>query len=244
MTGSAMWMEALALFGVGTVAGTVNVLAGGGSMLTLPMLIFLGLDPTVANGTNRVAIVLQNLMAVGRFQRLGLGELQPGLRLGLWTLPGGIAGAWYGASIDETALRLILVGVLAFSVITLFLPQSLLQRQALLSRRWLARPAMLAIGFYGGFIQVGVGFLFMAALRGLLGLDLVRTNAWKVLIVLLYMVPALAVFAWLDKVVWWAGFTLGAGGRWPVPGLRLSSPAAGVSAGFARSWRWPPWPWG
>ena len=207
------------LFGVGALAGMVNVLAAGGSMLTVPLLIFAGLDPTVANGTNRVVIVLQNLTAVGRFRHVGLTDSALSMRLALWTLPGGVLGAWYGASIDDAALRIVLVGVL-----TLFLPQRLLTAGGWARGRWLIYPAMLGIGFYGGFIQIGVGFLFLAALRGLLGVDLVRANAHKVFVVLIYMLPALLVFWWLDKIDWRLGCAVGSGngvGAWVAAHLAL-----------------------
>ncbi|MEJ2655169.1 MAG: sulfite exporter TauE/SafE family protein [Acidihalobacter sp.] len=207
----------LLLFGVGALAGVVNVLAAGGSMLTVPLLIFAGLDPTVANGTNRIAIVLQNLTAVGRFHSVGLTDAALSMKLALWALPGSILGAWYGASIDDEVLRFVLVGVLIFTTLSLFIPQRFLTAGGWVRGRWLVYPAMLGIGFYGGFIQIGVGFLFLAALRGLLGVDLVRANAHKVFVVLLYMLPALLVFWWLGKVDWRLGLAVGSGnivGAW------------------------------
>ncbi|MEJ2478747.1 MAG: sulfite exporter TauE/SafE family protein [Acidihalobacter sp.] len=214
----------LLLFGVGALAGVVNVLAAGGSMLTVPLLIFAGLDPTVANGTNRVAIVLQNLTAVGRFRHVGLTDTALSTKLALWTLPGGILGAWYGASIDDAALRLVLAGVLLVTTLTLFLPQRLRTAGGWERGRWLVYPAMLGIGFYGGFIQIGVGFLLLAALRGLLGVDLVRANAHKVFVVLVYMLPALLVFWWLGKIDWRLGLAVGSGnivGAWVATHLAL-----------------------
>ena len=201
------------LFALGALAAVLNVFAGGGSMLTLPALIFAGLDPTIANGTNRVSIALQNLAATGGFGRWHGVDLGESFKLALLTLPGAILGAWFGARISDTLFRYILIAVLVLSTVTLFLPTSRLgtdtpSRQ----RRWLIYPAMLATGFYGGFIQVGVGFLFMAALRGILKLDLVRVNVHKVFIVFVYTLPALAVFVALGKVAWGDGFALGLGG--------------------------------
>lgn len=213
-----MGFTLLLLFAVGVVAGVLNVLAGGGSMLTVPMLIFAGLDPTTANGTNRVAIALQNLAAVGRFRALGAGEsMASSFKLALWTLPGSILGAWLGASMDDAVFRLVLVGVLFLSTASLFLPKSMISGKGEGKGRWLIYPAMLGIGFYGGFIQIGVGFLFMAGLRGLLGMDLVRVNVHKVFIILVYMLPALAIFVWMGKVDWGLGLAVGAGtvlGAW------------------------------
>ncbi len=201
------------LFVLGALAAVLNVFAGGGSMLTLPALIFVGLDPTVANGTNRVSIALQNLAATGGFSRWHGAELGESFKLALLTLPGAILGAWLGARISDTLFRYVLIGVLVLSTMTLFLPARRLGAGApSAQRRWLIYPAMLATGLYGGFIQVGVGFLFMAALRGILKLDLVRVNVYKVFIVFLYTLPALAIFIALDKVAWGDGLALGAGG--------------------------------
>ncbi|APZ42006.1 sulfite exporter TauE/SafE family protein [Acidihalobacter ferrooxydans] len=224
------------LFGVGALAGMLNVLAGGGSMLTVPVLIFAGLDPTVANGTNRIAIVLQNLTAVGRYRQSGLTDARLSLRLALWTLPGSVLGAWYGASISDAALRLVLVGVLILSTLTLFLPQRLFDTGGWTRGRWLIYPAMLGIGFYGGFIQIGVGFLFLAALRSLLGTDLVRANVHKVFVVLIYMLPALLVFWWLGKVDWRLGLAVGSGtilGAWVATHLALQGGARWIKVAVA-----------
>lgn len=232
-------MEALTpllLFAVGVLAGVINVLAAGGSMLTVPLLIFAGLDPTAANGTNRVAIVLQNLTAVGRFRQFGLSDSALSLRLALWALPGSILGAWFGASINDAVLRLVLVAVLAFTTLTLFLPKRLMSVSGPAAGRWLVYPAMFGVGVYGGFIQIGVGFLFMATLRGLLGLDLVRTNVHKVFIVLLYTLPALAVFWWMGKVDWWLGLAVSSGnvvGAWIATRLTLRGGERGIRIAVA-----------
>ena len=69
-------IEVLVLLAVGGIAGFINVLSAGGSMLTLPLLMFLGLPTQVANGTNRVAIILQSTTAVASFKRLGHGNLR------------------------------------------------------------------------------------------------------------------------------------------------------------------------
>ncbi|MDX1458184.1 MAG: TSUP family transporter, partial [Marinobacter sp.] len=74
-------MEVLAMLAVGGIAGFINVLAAGGSMLTLPLLMFLGLPPQVANGTNRVAVALQSVSAVSGFHRLGHSNLAVSLHL-------------------------------------------------------------------------------------------------------------------------------------------------------------------
>lgn len=208
------------LFAVGVISGYLNVLAGGGSVLTLPVLIFLGLDSALANGTNRVAILVQNVASASEFQRSRGYPIGTVLTYSLWTLPGAVAGALYATSVSNELFQTILGFVILGVVVTLLLPRSALfsggAPAGLPRSRWIY-PALLAIGFYGGFMQVGVGFLFMAALFHLLKLDLVSVNMYKVLIVLVYTVPALLIFVWSGDVDWVLGWILAAGsalGAW------------------------------
>ena len=78
----------------GVAVGFLNVTAGGGSLISMPILIFLGLEPAMANGTNRVAILIQNITAVSSFRSHGYSEMQRSLGLALCTVPGAIAGAF------------------------------------------------------------------------------------------------------------------------------------------------------
>ena len=93
--------KVLLLFGVGTMAGFINVMAGGGSSLTLPALIFLGLDGAMANGTNRVAIMLQNFFAVLSFRKRKFHQYHRSFQLTLMTLPGAIIGALLAVNITD-----------------------------------------------------------------------------------------------------------------------------------------------
>jgi uncharacterized membrane protein YfcA len=196
------WSSYFLLFGVGSVAGVLNVVAGGGSFLTLPVLIFLGLPPTVANGTNRVAIALQNVGAVWSFRRHGMIDWSYLLWAALPATVGAVLGTsaalWVG---DELFQRILAILMVAVTLWTLWDPLKKMQPSA---AGFPKTPvvATLAVGFffsgvYGGFVQAGVGFLILAT-TSLAGLDLVRGNAVKVLSV-------------LDKVHWWIGLTLGAG---------------------------------
>ena len=199
------------LFGVGILSGIINVMAGGGSSLTLPALIFLGLDGATANGTNRIAIIVQSIFATLSFRQDKVTRLRTSLRLSLWTLPGAVLGAVVAVRISdawfERILGLVLVGV----VISMLLPRGERATTAEgIQSAWI-HPVMFAIGFYGGFIQVGVGFLLMAALYHLLRLDLVFVNAHKVVIVLVYTLPTLVIFAWTDNIDWLLGLDLAVG---------------------------------
>jgi uncharacterized membrane protein YfcA len=208
------------LFGVGIVSGFLNVMAGGGSTITLPVLIFLGLDGALANGTNRVAILIQNISSVSAFHKSEPYPFRTILGYAAWTLPGAVAGAIYATRVSDQLFQTILGVIILGVVVTLLIPRdailSTVKRHVTARSPWIY-PALLGIGFYGGFIQVGVGFLFMAALYHLLRLDLVNVNRYKVFIVLVYTLPALAIFMWSGDVDWILGWILAAGsalGAW------------------------------
>ncbi len=208
------WVAHLALFAVGVVAGTLNVLAGGGSFLTLPALIFLGLPATTANGTNRVAILFQNVGAVWGFRRHGLIDGRFALRAAVAAVAGSIAGTALALVIgDATFRRVLALLMLAVTLWTLWDPVG---RAAGRSERRV-RPgaiaigaAFFAIGVYGGFVQAGVGFFVLAATTWA-GYDLVRGNAIKVVCILLFTVVSLGIFQWSGRVDWPLGLVLAAG---------------------------------
>lgn len=203
----------LAVFSAGAAAGFLNVLAGGGSLITLPVLLLLGLPAAEANGTNRVGILVQNIVAVGSYRRAGRSDVRTGLTLAVFTLPGAVAGALLAIRISEAAFRTILGVVLLLSVGGLLRPSSWHARSPA-SSAGIGFPAalvLLGVGFYGGFIQAGVGFLFMLVLYRVLGHDLVTVNVHKVLIVLVYTVPAFLVFLLSGNVAWTAGLVLAGG---------------------------------
>ena len=212
--------KVLLLFGVGTMAGFINVMAGGGSSLTLPALIFLGLDGAMANGTNRVAIMLQNFFAVLSFRKRKFHQYRRSFQLTLMTLPGAIIGALLAVNMTDVWFKKILSIVLIGIVISMFFPamkKKVSGTSAEGIKSWVIYPVMFGIGLYGGFIQAGVGFLFMAALYHILKLDLVHVNMHKVFIVMVYTIPALCIFVFTGNVNWILGLCLAAGnsfGAW------------------------------
>ena len=86
---------------VGIVAGFLNVMAGGGSVITLPLLIFLGLDSPLANGTNRLAIFIQTISSMISFKQENVSDFKTSLKLAACALPGAIAGAILAVKIDS-----------------------------------------------------------------------------------------------------------------------------------------------
>ncbi|MFP4528643.1 MAG: sulfite exporter TauE/SafE family protein [Candidatus Kapaibacterium sp.] len=202
----------LLLLGVGIAAGFMNVMAGGGSTIALPILIFLGLDPSVANGTNRVAIALQNVSAIASFRQEKYSEFKTSMKMAIFTLPGGIAGAIFAVRISDELFQTILGFVMIGVVISMLIPRKKITGEAPAEKTspWIYA-AMFGIGFYGGFIQVGVGFLLMAAIYNLLKISLANVNMHKVFVVLVYTIPALVVFILTDNVNWGLGLALAAG---------------------------------
>jgi uncharacterized membrane protein YfcA len=214
------------LFGAGRVGGTINVLAGGGSFITLPLLIFLGLPPTVANGTNRIAILVQNAGAVWNFDRHGVVEWSWVRRAALPAVLGAGIGTWAAVRIGDVSFQRILALLMAaFAVVILLDPlRKLVHRNPAggedRTEGYAVRTPVLSgagfpmafffVGVYGGFVQAGVGFVILAVAT-LAGLNLVKGNALKVLVVLLYTPLALALFAVAGKVDWGMGAALAAG---------------------------------
>jgi len=199
------------LFFVGIIAGFLNVTAGGGSTLTLPVLIFLGLDSSMANGTNRIAILIQNISAVYSFKKEKYQQIKTSLILSLFTLPGAIAGALLAVKLDDELFQKILGIIMIGIILTMFIPDKKTNSGTTAKISFVTAVSMFGIGFYGGFIQVGVGFLIMASIKYLMRLNLVLVNMHKVFIVLVYTVPALIIFVITNNVNWFLGLSLAAG---------------------------------
>ncbi len=208
-------LEMALLAATGLAAGWLNVMAGGGSLLTVPMMVFLGLPGAVANGTNRVAIVAQNAVAAGTFFRRGFADLGLSLSLAAAAVPGAVLGAAIGTRLSGVWFDRVLALVMIAVMIVMLLPRADRGEAAAArisrSRLVAAHALMFGAGIWGGFIQIGVGFLLMPILYRVLHLDLVRVNMHKVVIVLVYTLFALLVFAREQQVVWLAGAALALG---------------------------------
>ena len=198
---------------VGAIAGFLNVLAGGGSALTIPLMIFMGYDATIANGSNRIAIQVEALSAVAAFKKQQYSDFSLSLKLSLMTLPGGILGAFYAVKIDDALFTKILGVVMVLIIITLMFPKSELVEHAKHHKwkKWLEWPVMFAVGFYGGFIQAGVGFVIMSVLLHLYKMNLVKINMHKVFIVMIFTLPAVLIFIFTGNVNWFAAIALSLG---------------------------------
>jgi uncharacterized membrane protein YfcA len=218
----------------GFVAGFINTLAGSGSLITLPVLIMFGLPANVANGTNRVGILIQNIVAVLTFRRKGALEFTGSHRLLIPAVAGAFVGAALAVDLDEALLnRTIGVLMLLMLIVILARPRRWLEAHAdgtAIRYVWQI-PLYFGIGVYCGFIQAGAGIFLLAGLVLGSGFDLVRGNAMKNLIVLIVTVAALAVFIVNDQVRWGLGLLLASGqaaGAWVAAHMAVKRGAAFV----------------
>lgn len=221
-------IELILLTITGIATGFLNVMAGGGSMLSVPMMIFLGVPGTIANGTNRIALLPQNITAVLAFYRKGFSNFKLSFSLALCTIPGALFGAYLAARVPNDDFNQVLAIIMIIVLVVMALPQEkVLQQNAQPSRaRMIAGHClMVVIGFWGGFIHIGVGFLLMPTLNRVMQLDLITTNAHKVFIVLCYTCVALLLFASQLELVWQYGFALAVGttiGAWLAANLQIT----------------------
>lgn len=224
------WYIYFAVIFVGFVAGFINTLAGGGSLLTLPLLIFLGLPANVANGTNRIVLLLQNIVGVSTFKKQKAFEFKEGYRLAIPAILGSVIGAQLAVGFNEDLMRKTIGGLLLFMFfIILYKPEKWIKGEI---GKKIGKPTLLQIvifffiGIYGGFIQAGVGFFILAGLVLGAGADLVKANALKVFIVLAYTIFALAIFMINHQVNYEIGIVLAVG----------NMAGAFIAAKFAMNW--------
>ncbi len=204
-------LAAIALAGL--IAGVVNTLAGGGSLLTLPALMLLGLPADVANGTNRIGVLLQSLVATKDFDRE---EQLPRAALPMLALPtvtGAIGGAWLASVLRREVFTPVVIVLLALVAITLVWKPKVVtvapgEMPRTLREKPLAGLALFVLGIYAGFLQAGMGLFALLLFGGALRYDLVKGNAIKVALVALLSIAALTVFVLNDKVVWLPGIFL------------------------------------
>ena len=206
---------------VGMLAGVINTLAGGGSLLTLPVLIFMGLPPNVANATNRIGIAFQALIGTAGYRSKGVSNFPFNIYLGISALIGSLIGAQIAVDIKgETFNKLLAIIMLFVVAVIVFKPKaSSLQLPERLTGKYLfyAIIGFFFIGIYGGFINAGIGFVIILFLNNVNRLSLIKTNATKVSLVFIYTCGALALFAYNGKVDWSTGFVLAIGtslGAW------------------------------
>ena len=210
-----MELELILLAFIGLVTGVINTLAGGGSLLTLPMLIFLGLPPSVANGTNRIAILIQSIVTNAGFRSKGINTYPFSIYFGISATIGAILGAQLAVEIDgelfNKILAIIMVIVVAYLVLNRKAKLEDVIERVSGKHLWTSIILFFFVGIYGGFIQAGVGFLMLLVLSGVNRFSLVKSNALKIVITGIYTVFAVIIFMVNDKINWEYGLILAFG---------------------------------
>ncbi len=222
------------LFLTGVTVGCINTAAGGGSLLTLPIMIdFLGFDPHQANATNRLGIFASTFFATRGFASKGYPPNKYSISLGIAAFIGAILGAYISTEVPDDVLVKVISIVIIFASIAIIFNRNeeggLTGVIETKGRKGLGIFLFFIFGIYGGFIQAGVGFLMIAALGLLHHYSLTKINSYKVLITCTFTIAALAVFIWKGNVLWMHGVALAAGtatGGWLMS--RWSTTASGM----------------
>ena len=228
------WLEVLLLAAGGLATGFINTVAGGGSVIAIPLLAGI-VGPSIANGTLRISILLQSGAAVAGFQKGQAIPWKAALPLMVPTTAGAVGGAWTATVVSAGFMRTAFAIAVLLVALTVFIGPSRWVNPAepRLHEPWRSL-AFTAIGFYGGFLQAGIGFFLLLALVPGLGMGLVRGNAAKTLLVMIHAPLVLLLFARAAQVDWYAGLVLGLGS---VAGALAASLLA-VREGAARWIRW------
>ena len=198
----------------GVIAGFINTVAGGGSLLTLPILIFMGLPSNIANGTNRIAIFMQNIFSISGYKSRGVSDFKYSSWLSVSALIGSIIGAKIAININEDMFNKILSVVIIIVVLTIIYnkkPFNINSENISIEKKIISVIIFFFIGIYGGFIHAGVGFLILSILSNYNGIQLSKANSIKVFVVFVYTFFALIVFIMENKINWILGINLGIG---------------------------------
>ncbi len=195
---------ALALLAGGTVAGFVNVVAAGGSLITMPLLIFMGIPATSANGTIRIAILVQGLTATFRYHRSGAIPWKAVARLVIPLWVGALAGAMVASQMADTDFKSMMgwISLVAGAIVIVDFKKIIASRQGEMTttRTIIFLISMTGVGFYGGLAQAGVGYLFLASLVIGGGYTLLQANVMKAVLVTAFTPLAILVFGLNSKI--------------------------------------------
>lgn len=206
--------EIILLFLCGLSSGVINTIAGGGSLITLPILIFMGLPPTIANGTNRIQLIFQNISAVYGFKSKGISYFKFSGWLSLSSLIGAIIGATIAVNFPEELFKKLLSIIMILVMLSFFIKK---KRNKILDKKNKIRNKILSfflfflIGIYGGFIHAGVGFFMILILSKINELKISHSNSIKVFVALIFSITAFLIFLFDDKINWIYGINLGIG---------------------------------
>lgn len=234
---SMSWIVVVVLIVSGIVVGFINTLSGGGSVISLSLLILLGLPANIANGTNRISIFFQTFSSVGSFTRQKMFTNWKPVILSIPATIGAVLGANLAVGVHEKVIEIAMAAAMVIMVFFLFYKPDkwLKENPSMLSKKlkWWQLVIFFFVGFYGGFIQVGVGYFLLMSLVLGVGYDLVKANAVKNLIVFFYAIFALLVFVINGEVNYIYGLILSAGSI--IGAILASVLAVKKGAGFIRA---------
>ena len=216
-------LQAAILIVGGFLAGAINSIAGGGSLLSVPLLVFTGVPGTQANGSNRLGVLTSSITATLEFRRRGVDGLRQAAPILVSVVLGSLVGASLVSQLDDATFERVF-GFLMLPLLILSLRKPSPKRVAEGESwsRWVTVLVFFGIGVYGGAFQAGIGLILVAALLQS-GLDVVIANAVKVIVTLVLTVVALPVFIANGDVAWPQGIALAAGfGIGGVVGARLT----------------------
>lgn len=205
----------LILFVVGLAVGFLNVIAGGGSLLSIPLLIFIGFPVHVANATSRVGIFFQNLVAVSVYKNSGFKNDRFIYLLTLSSILGSALGTWWAVQLDSQQFNRILIVVMILMFFLILIDPRRFHTTSVERLEWnrqlLSIIIFFFIGIYGGFLQAGTAILMMVVLHLVNNLQLVKVNYMKVFVVLIMNILSLVIFQLHGLIEWKYGFLLAAG---------------------------------
>jgi len=227
----------LVLIIAGIFVGFINTLSGGGSVISLSLLLILGLPANIANGTNRISIFFQTFSSVSSFTKQKMFDSLRPVWIAIPATVGSVLGAIVAVDVNEKVIGYAMGAAMVLMTFFLFYkPDKWLKENSRLlgeKLKWWQFVIFFAVGFYGGFIQVGVGYFLLMALVLGIGYDLVKANAVKNLIVFFYAIFALLVFVINGQVNYLYGLVLSAGSV--IGALIASYFAVKKGAGFIRA---------
>jgi len=201
--------EAILLIVGGTFAGVINSVAGGGSTLTVPLLVLAGVPGNSANGSNRVGVLTSNAAAATSFRRLGVDGLASAIPILAPVVAGSLVGSLAISRLTDETFETVF-GLLMIPLIIMSIRKPKFRTDGEAWSRTVTLIVFFGIGIYGGAVQAGVGLVLLAALTRA-GFDLVVANSIKVIITFTVTFVALPVFILQGKIVWLPALVLAAG---------------------------------
>ncbi|MEM9467873.1 MAG: sulfite exporter TauE/SafE family protein [Actinomycetota bacterium] len=207
------WWEAVLLVVGGVFAGAINTVAGGGSMLTVPLLVLAGVPGNSANGSNRIGVMASNVSAAASFRRLGVDGLGHAVPVLLPVVLGSLVGSLAISRLTDDTFETVF-GLIMIPLIILSIRKPTFREDGARWSRPTTSAVFFAIGIYGGAIQAGIGLVLLAALTRA-GYGLVVANSMKVIIIFAVTATAIPVFLaqgqidWIPALILAVGFTVG-----------------------------------